>query len=151
MERVYTRAVGCCLVLVLFSGTLEAQDLRNYRWENRLVVLLTPDLQDPVFLRQLAEMQGAAKALKERKGVVLTVTPDGYATGLDPVKAQDRKPGKQTGAISRMDPSDGFRLVLLGLDGGIKLESREFVPAESLWALIDSMPMRQREMGEKGK
>ena len=38
-----------------------------------------------------------------------------------------------------------FRLILIGKDGGIKLNSRK-ISLEEIFSLIDTMPMRQEEM-----
>ena len=38
-----------------------------------------------------------------------------------------------------------FRLILIGKDGGIKLNSRK-ISLEKIFSLIDTMPMRQEEM-----
>ncbi len=38
-----------------------------------------------------------------------------------------------------------FRLILIGKDGGIKLNSKK-ISLEEIFALIDTMPMRQEEM-----
>ncbi|KOH44068.1 DUF4174 domain-containing protein [Sunxiuqinia dokdonensis] len=43
----------------------------------------------------------------------------------------------------------GFEVVLLGFDGGIKLRKNELLPLAELYATIDAMPMRLREMERK--
>lgn len=43
-------------------------------------------------------------------------------------------------------PEDEFRYILIGKDGGVKLNNNDFVPNEDLFSVIDAMPMRQREM-----
>jgi hypothetical protein len=45
---------------------------------------------------------------------------------------------------------DEFRVVLLGKDGTVKLSETE-VRLSDVFALIDSMPMRQQEMREKAR
>ncbi len=40
----------------------------------------------------------------------------------------------------------GFQVLLIGKDGGIKMRSATPVAAEDILSLIDSMPMRQQEM-----
>ncbi len=42
-----------------------------------------------------------------------------------------------------------FALLLIGKDGGEKLRSDKLVKIETIFRLIDSMPMRQAEMGRK--
>lgn len=44
-----------------------------------------------------------------------------------------------------------FAAVLVGRDGGVKFRSGEPVPATDLFARIDTMPMRRREMREKNR
>ena len=39
-----------------------------------------------------------------------------------------------------------FRILLIGKDGGVKYESNRFISLIQLFELIDSMPIRQREM-----
>ena len=39
-----------------------------------------------------------------------------------------------------------FTLLLIGKDGGIRLSSKKVIPKEQLFALIDTMPMRQDEI-----
>jgi hypothetical protein len=41
---------------------------------------------------------------------------------------------------------EGFEILLIGKDGTVKLRSDKPVSSEDLFALIDSMPMRKREM-----
>ena len=41
---------------------------------------------------------------------------------------------------------DGFEIVLIGKDGGVKLRSKTPLDVETLYAVIDAMPMRRREM-----
>ena len=46
-------------------------------------------------------------------------------------------------------PGAGSQVLLIGKDGGVKLRSTEPVSTDELFALIDSMPMRRREMEER--
>ena len=46
--------------------------------------------------------------------------------------------------ISSLSPSE-FRLILIGKDGWIKLNTRK-TSLEEIFSLIDTMPMRQEEM-----
>jgi hypothetical protein len=44
----------------------------------------------------------------------------------------------------------GFTVELLGKDGGVKARWGDVVGREELWARIDAMPMRRRELREGG-
>lgn len=46
----------------------------------------------------------------------------------------------------KVDASEAFTFILVGRDGGEKLRSNELVKTDKLFGLIDSMPMRKREM-----
>ena len=41
---------------------------------------------------------------------------------------------------------DSFRLILIGLDGGVKLNQRTIINRKTLFSIIDSMPMRRSEL-----
>jgi len=45
---------------------------------------------------------------------------------------------------------EGFRAVLIGLDGGVKLVSAVPIPAERLAEVIDAMPMRRAGPAAQG-
>ncbi|WP_369680359.1 DUF4174 domain-containing protein [Winogradskyella luteola] len=45
------------------------------------------------------------------------------------------------------NPNDHeFKVVLIGLDGGMKLSQNNILTAENLFSKIDSMPLRNREI-----
>jgi hypothetical protein len=69
-----------------------------------------------------------------------TVTVDG-----DTVQA----PGADELRDAYADSASGFQVVLVGKDGGVKLRSAEPIAADDFFALIDTMPMRRREMRER--
>ena len=47
------------------------------------------------------------------------------------------------------DPDSGFEILLIGLDGGVKLRQDEVIDTETLFARIDAMPMRRQELENK--
>jgi hypothetical protein len=46
---------------------------------------------------------------------------------------------------------DQFSVILVGKDGGIKLNRQEQTRLEDIFALIDTMPMRREEMRQKSR
>ncbi|MGB2203635.1 MAG: DUF4174 domain-containing protein, partial [Pseudooceanicola atlanticus] len=52
------------------------------------------------------------------------------------------------GALRNRLGAEGFEMLLVGKDGGVKMRAGEVIPPETLFATIDRMPMRQREMQE---
>lgn len=138
--------LGCLVCIVLTPG-LQAQAFSKFQWKNRLLILLTPDLEDPVYKRQIRELHLDNEALKERKGLVYSVTPESIEKGVSGEQPKTLRHAR----IPGYDPASGFRLLLIGLDGGVKLRSDHFMSASELWAIIDAMPMRRAEMRKKSK
>ncbi len=109
----------------------EARDLSQLKWEKRPVLLFAPTPQDPAYNRQIDLFAAAEDALAERDIVVLSDT--------DAKAPSHLRQGFQPG---------GFKLVLVGKDGGVKLERDGVVTPDELFAIIDRMPMRRREMAD---
>ena len=145
------KAPGMRLLFMLFfvSGmlhSLQAQDLEPHRWRDRVMLLITGDLKNPEYTRQTRTLQDCPAELEARKLVVYTVVENRFAMGLP---AGPWRSGVQN-RFATTDVTTGFRLVLIGLDGGIKMDTSSFVPLETLWTLIDGMPMRRAELENKG-
>ena len=102
------------------AAPLAADTLEGLRWQARPVVVLGPAAQ---VAAQIEALQARAPDLAERGVTVLTEGP----------------------GAARFDPDGGFRVLLIGKDGGVKMDERRPVTAHDIIALIDSMPMRQAE------
>jgi hypothetical protein len=136
------------LVPVLFSVLAgSAQDLSKHKWENRLILILTTDENNSAFQSQLAEFRKDLTGLKERKLIIYQVMPGEYKIGLD--GTNKKKSGRLYNDYKKTD--SGFEVILLGLDGGIKLQQNELLNLEKLYATIDVMPMRRRELERKNQ
>ncbi len=130
-------------VMTLFTALLgSAQDLSKHRWENRLILLISDDENNPTLKAQIAEFTKDLTGLEERKLIIYQVMPEEYKIILngDTTKQSSKlyKTYKKT--------EKGFEVLLLGLDGGIKHRQSELLPLEKLYAIIDAMPMRRSEM-----
>ena len=131
------------LAVPLFSALLgSAQDLSKHRWENRLILILTDDENNSTFQSQLAEFRKDLTGLNERKIIIYQVMPGEHKTGLN-----DGNKIKSDRLYNDYKKTDaGFEVVLLGLDGGVKIQQNELLSLEKLYAVIDVMPMRRREI-----
>lgn len=103
------------------------ETLDTLRWQARPVVVLGAGTPRQA---QLDALTARPEALAERDIVLLVDGP-----GAAPLRAR-------TGA--------GFAVVLIGKDGGIKQVWRDPVAPDDIFAVIDAMPMRQREAAGKG-
>ncbi|WP_370313271.1 DUF4174 domain-containing protein [Sagittula sp.] len=107
----------------------DREDLEAYRWSVRPVLVFAPGSDDVKYTEQIALLRAAEAGLAERDIVVLTDT------------APDEK-GRLRAALA----VDGFEVLLVGKDGGVKLRQETPLSVDDLFATIDAMPMRQREM-----
>lgn len=117
-------------------------DLTPYRWENRLVLIFAPTTTDTALTSQLATFEGREAASVDRD-LLLGYFPAGAAGSFsgEPVAASAGKTLREELGVA----ADGFTVLLIGKDGGVKLRSAKPLSADTIFATIDSMPMRQQE------
>ena len=120
---------------------VNAQDLSKHQWKDRLVLIIAEEKTEK-FQQQLTELQKHQQGLKERKLVVYKILPEKYSTGF---QEENWKSSTELYGKYKVKNSD-FRVMLIGLDGGEKLEQTEVLSIEKLFNTIDSMPMRQAEL-----
>lgn len=144
--RIVVPAVLACIAVstgVGESGTGGDVDLRQYQWQKRLLLVFAPTREEPHF-QALHESLGARTSeVEDRDLVVFEVLETGPSTvdgdPLDPKAARVLRERFRA-------PVAAFSVVLVGKDGEVKLERQERTNLDEIFALIDSMPMRKREM-----
>lgn len=120
--------------------------LDRYQWQKRLLVVSAPGQDDQQLREQLDAVSAARGPFEERDMVLVILVNDGASTADGQALTSD----EVAAARSELEISpDSFALRLIGKDGGIKLASGDTVPMEEIYALIDTMPMRRREMEER--
>lgn len=131
--------------MVLLSSNLVAQDLSKHNWKNRLIIILTNDAQNEIYKNQVAEFKDEKEGFDERKLVVYHAIPGKYKTGFDNANWK-----KSTLLYERFKKSDSdFEVLLIGLDGGVKLRQNSLLTVQKLYSTIDVMPMRRQEIESK--
>lgn len=127
--------VAAPLILLLAMFVPSAADghdpLSSYRWKNRVLVLSASSSDDVSLVKQRAVLASDRSGCSERELVAVEI--------LGEQRAKARKD---------LRLGEGFSAVLIGKDGGVKLRSDKPVTLDELYALIDAMPMRQREARE---
>ena len=120
---------------------LNAQDLSKHQWKDRLVLIIAEEKNEK-FQQQITELKKHQQGLKERKLVIYQILPTKYSTGFEEENWQ------QSSELYHKYKAEksGFRVILIGLDAGEKLDQTEILSAEKLFNTIDSMPMRRAEM-----
>jgi hypothetical protein len=129
---------------------LNAQDLKNHRWEDRILIIKTLDAKNEQFLAQLAEFKNANEEMKERRFVLYTILGDVYTQINYKKPKQLYTTDKISGRLANiLDDNQLFEVILIGLDGGIKLRQTQVLTKKELFGTVDSMPMRRSELRKK--
>ena len=123
-------------------------DLSQFQWKNRLLFLFAPKRSHPLFdaLQKSIAIEQAEVA--DRDLVVFEILESGPSrmdmTDLDSQVAQSLR--------DKFDVrGDQFAVILVGKDGGIKLNQQDETRLDDIFGLIDSMPMRREEMRQKSR
>ena len=106
-----------------------AADLSELRWSKR-PLLIFADAGSQAFDMQMSQLADETDDMLERDMVIIH---------------DDNLRRKYN------IPSGAFAILLIGKDGGVKLRGTRPVQPSSIFALIDSMPMRMREMREPAR
>ena len=140
---------GLTLIGVSFFGAIDMAHadgpLDAYRWQNRLIVIFADQDSKEKLERQHHMLLTSRRGLRDRHLVIIEVDRD--LVTFDGLIRQSVG-GDELRDVLNVSRS-GFSVVLIGKDGGVKMRSTEPTTSESLFALIDAMPMRQREMKEQ--
>lgn len=134
--------IGVTLLVMLNYGIASTQNFDRYRWENRLVLILVDDTDNKIYSNQIEEFNNHLQGIKDRKIEVYQISPEKFKRGLSDEKWQVAK--TNYGIYKKTDGQ--IEIVLLGLDGGVKIRATEFLSCKKLFTAIDAMPMRIQEM-----
>jgi hypothetical protein len=129
-------------LIIIFSkfSVLHAQNLSQHLWKNRVILILSED--NVAFQRQILAFKANEKGMNERSLIVYHLKSDEYEQVMPKRDVQ-----KSSNLFKKYKQANvSFELILIGLDGGIKLRQTDFLSCETLFATIDSMPMRSAEI-----
>lgn len=130
------------LIGIISFQSMNAQNLTEYQWENRLVVMFSQSEKSPAVEKQLKNLEEKSEGLKERKLKIIHSIP-----GRQRIIFPSSSEWQDSELYSTMKQKNtGFEVILIGLDGGVKLRQTEILENQRLFDLIDSMPMRKAEM-----
>jgi len=123
-------------------------NLDQFHWKNRLLFLFAPNRNHPLFERLHKSLAAQKTEAADRDLVVFEILES------DP-SSMNYKYLASEAALSlrkRYKVNQGeFAVLLVGKDGGIKLNRQNETRLEDIFALIDAMPMRQEEMRQKSR
>jgi hypothetical protein len=111
------------------SLTPETANLNPYKWHYRPLVIFAPSETDADYVQQMSILEKSKAELAERDIMVLS----------------DTSPTSKGQLRSQLNPQ-GFEVVLVGKDGGMKLRQQTPLSLETLLSTVDSMPMRKAHL-----
>jgi hypothetical protein len=114
----------------------------GYHWQFRPLFVLAADSGDSRLEEQRRIVAQNRAGFSERQIVIVYVVGEHVTAELGP------GPGQSAAVLRKRFGAggSGFKLVLVGKDGGAKLTSGTALPAAELFRTIDAMPMRIDEM-----
>jgi hypothetical protein len=126
--------------------------LRAMRDCYRALLVFGPSLTSPQMVDQLNQLKANVGDMKSRALLYVPIVPEGHNQPIVGTKVPTARLSEDELAAVRLrfkvEPAD-FLVILIGKDGGEKLNSPTPVPMDRLKQLIDSMPMRKNEMKQQ--
>ena len=145
--------------ILSFTTTSSSNDsvFDQYLWNNRLIVVFTPDMNSELISKQRKVFESNAPGMHERHLVLWTLNP-GKSPIVEPATIKGLT--QDSSLMKSLNPNvtkdlyqsfvtdpEQFRILLIGKDGTEKLrKNNETLSHRELFNLIDSMPMRRQEM-----
>ena len=121
-------------------------ELEQYRWTNRVLVVSALARDDANLAAVQTDLASNREAFADRDMVLVTLLDSGASTAGDR-ELTEAEAGAARAALDL--PAGAFALRLIGKDGSVKFARDSAVPVQEIFALIDTMPMRQREMFDR--
>lgn len=116
--------------------------LSQYQWKKRVLVISAPTTDNRDLVEQQDELALTAEAFADRDMVLVTLLDEAISTAADrELTVEEASAARASVGIQ----NGSFSLRLIGKDGAVKLSGESATPMTEIYALIDSMPMRQRE------
>jgi len=134
------------LLCITMSMALNGQNLNKHQWKNRVILIITNDLESETYASQTQGFNTNNQEFKERKLIIYKVLPNKYKVDTPKKNSWVLDPKLYTKYNSN---ARDFKIILIGLDGGIKLEQHKVLTTKELFSTIDSMPMRSSELRNK--
>jgi len=131
------------MLAIGLGGQKSIDPLERFAWKNRIVLVFHSESNAGIGVEQVALFKKQQKEFDDRD-LVLGVIDSGGNGAIDgaSIGAKDAATLQQTFNPANSD----FLIVLIGKDGGVKLKEQIVVPVETIFYLVDAMPMRRAEM-----
>ncbi len=130
---------------IVAASQAVASPLSELRWQARPLVVFAPEDAAPGLAEQRRLIAAQRDAIRERDMVVYLVSGSAVTRLAGAGPTPSARALRDAYGVSMPDR----RVLLIGKDGGVKLRADLPVALEDIFRLIDSMPMRRREIRER--
>jgi hypothetical protein len=127
----------------LMPARAVAAELGDYLWQRRPLLVFAPTDSDPRLVETIRRIEASRCDFADRDMVLGRIVADGIST-LDG-QAVDADQARRLLSDFGID-ANSFSVVLIGKDGGEKWRVNDVPNLQTIFAVIDGMPMRGREM-----
>lgn len=133
------------LLMPIMINTCQSQPLKFHQWQNRLLLVIAEDSSNINFQKQINHLHSYKEDLAERKLLIYKVFPNQHSKGLENENLESSSDLYKK-YNSKAVP---FKVLLVGLDAGVKLKQTEIITIKELKGIIDAMPMRMEELRKR--
>ncbi len=121
-------------------------DLTQFQWKNRLLFVFAPNRNHPMFDSLHDSLAAHQADIADRDLVVFEILEsDSSSMNTKYISSQTALSLRKRYNVNQGE----FAVILVGKDGGIKLNRQNETRLEDIFALIDAMPMRREEIRQK--
>jgi uncharacterized protein YktB (UPF0637 family) len=126
---------------------MHSQIPNTHKWEDRVLLLIAKDESSEI-KEQIAKLLEKKQELLDRRLIIYTILEDRYRQ----IYSDHSEWVKNEELYKTYNPTnEAFKIILIGLDGSIKLNQNHSLTLERLFTIIDGMPMRKEEIKNKNK
>jgi hypothetical protein len=150
---IFKTSKNLALVIAIISFSVLksfAQDLELHKWEHRILIIKTSDENSENYQNQIKEFKKSTQELKDRKFVFYQIIRNDFVC-INYENNEQNTSGKISKDLyeTTLNNKVNFEVILIGLDGGVKLQQTELLKKEDLYKIVDAMPMRGYELRKK--
>lgn len=126
------------------GGSDPANPLITDKWNFRPLILVTPDAQQPAYRHLRQQLDATQDQFEDRDMLLYTIEGDSGTRHGQPMTPYETQALLDALGVST---DQGVTTILVGKDGGKKVQQQGEVDLQEIYRTIDSMPMRQASGG----
>lgn len=132
------------LIFGISYSQAQFRTLKDFQWENRLLIIYTGEEKSGPLDSQLSEITQNQKGYKDRDLKVILLKDK----QVEIWKSETPNQLEYNEIIVELniEESESYQNLLIGKDGGVKMRNDSPISTKKLFNTIDAMPMRQQEM-----